>query len=225
MVLLSYIRRSLSTQMALWVAGAAAVIFVGIYIYSEYYHLPFFTLPVAIISLIILVAICWGVIAHHLHPLSLLATSAQHIIDGHLDEPIPDSGQKDEIGQLQNSIATMQRSLSDYLSEMNQKQEMLSQQNMELQEAYKQAQEADGVKAKFLSNMTDQMVQAVNTISTLTHTLCDNYQDLSKTEMVKIQVQMLTETDIVTRLLNQMLDVSQQDESPHAHYNPDTIRP
>ena len=225
MVLLSYIRRSLSTQMALWVAGAAAVIFTGIYFCTEYYHLPFFTLPVTIISFIVLVAVCWYVIAHHLHPLSLLATSAQRITDGDLEETTPDSGQKDEIGQLQNSIAIMQRSLSDYLSEMNQKQETLSRQNAELQEAYKQAQEADGVKAKFLSNMTDQMVQTVNTISSLTNTLCDNYQHLSKTEMVKIQVQMLTETDIVTRLLNQMLDVSQQDESQRSHYNPDTIRP
>ena len=62
--------------------------------------------------------------------------------------------------------------------------------------------------------MTEQMVQNVDAITELTDTLCDHYKELSKTDMMKIQIQMLSYTDEVTFLLDQMLNKPNTQEKP-----------
>ena len=89
---------------------------------------------------------------------------------------------------------------------MQQKREALSQQNEKLQAAYEQAKEADRVKERFLSNMTEQMTRSVGSITTLTETVCNDYKDLSRADMVKLQIQILNDTETVTLLLQKMLD-------------------
>ncbi|MBR4730961.1 MAG: HAMP domain-containing protein [Prevotella sp.] len=211
----SHIRPTLSTQITLWVVGFAALIFgVICYLMSHFSNVLLLSILTAFVSLVILLIICWWVISRHLHPLSLLAVSAQRIAQNNLDEELKNSSNKDEIGQLQNSFITMQHSLSDYISEMQQKRSTLLQQNDELQAAYKQVQDSDSIKSQFLSRMTEQMVQNVDAITELTDTLCDHYKELSKTDMMKIQIQMLSYTDEVTFLLDQMLNKPNTQEKP-----------
>jgi methyl-accepting chemotaxis protein len=167
-----------------------------------------FSLTAAVVYLLILIVVCQMIVARHLRPLGLLADSAQRIAEGRLDETVPDSGRNDEIGQLQNSFVKMQRSLSDYISDMQQKRETLSQQNEKLQIAYEQAQEAGSVKEHFLSNMTDQMSVNIGSITTLTETLCNDYKTLSRAEMAKIQIQIVNETETITMLLDKMLSAT-----------------
>ena len=211
----SHIRPTLSTQITLWVVGFAALIFgVICYLMSHFSNVLLLSILTAFVSLVILLIICWWVISRHLHPLSLLAVSAQRIAQNNLDEELKKSSNKDEIGQLQNSFITMQHSLSDYISELQQKRSTLLQQNDELQAAYKQVQDSDSIKSQFLSRMTEQMVQNVDAITELTDTLCDHYKELSKTDMMKIQIQMLSYTDEVTFLLDQMLNKPNTQEKP-----------
>ena len=202
------IANSLTTQIMLWVGGCSTAVFVIVYLSTLYYNLPVFSVTAAIIYLLVLLLVCRYVIARHMRPLRLLADSAQHIAEGHLDETVPDSGQKDEIGQLQNSFVTMQHSLSDYISDMHQKRETLSAQNEKLQAVYEQAQEAGSVKEHFLSNMTDQMTRSIDTIATLAETLCNDHETLSRAEMTKLQIQIVNETDTVTMLLDKMLSAT-----------------
>ena len=197
---------SLSAQIVLWVGGCSLATFVVVFLSMQYYDLPCFPIVLAVISLLILLVVCWHIVAYYLRPLGLLADSAQHMAEGHLDERVPDSGHKDEIGQLQNNFVVMQHSLSDYISDMQQKREALSQQNEKLQAAYEQAKEADRVKERFLSNMTEQMTRSVGSITTLTETVCNDYKDLSRADMVKHQIQILNDTETVTLLLQKMLD-------------------
>ena len=212
MILTTHICRSLSTQITLWVVGFAALVFgVICFLMSHFSNVLLLSLLTAFVSLVILLIVCWWVISHHLHPLSMLAASAQRIAQNNLDEELKNSSSKDEIGQLQNSFITMQHSLSSYISEMQQKRSTLRQQNDELQVAYGQAKESDSIKSQFLSRMTEQMAQNVDAISTLTDTLCDRYKELSKTDMMKIQIQMRSYTDEVTFLLDRMLN----NPSPH----------
>lgn len=110
----------------------------------------------------------------------------------------------------------MQHALSDYISEMQLKRSTLSQHNDELQAAYDQVRESDSIKTQFLSRMTGQMVQNVDAISELTDTLCDHYKELSKTDMVKMKIQMLSYTDEVTFLLDKMMN------NPTLHEKPTT---
>lgn len=199
---------SLSAQIILWVGGCSLAILIVVFLCMRYYNLPSFPLAAAIICLVVLLVLCQIVIAYNLRPLSLLADSVQRMAEGHLDERMPDSGNKDEIGQLQNNFVAMQHSLSDYISDMQQKREALSQQNEKLQAAYEKAKEADLVKERFLSNMTEQMSHSVGSIYTLTEAICKDYKDLSRADMVKYQIQILNDTETITLLLNKMLSAT-----------------
>ena len=132
-----------------------------------------------------------------------MADSAQRIADGHINERIPDSHHKDEIGQLQNSLATMQLSLADYMDEMQQKQTELNMQNAQLQEAYDEAQEYDRMKDKFLHDTTNEMTGPVESICRNTNTICADYQTMSKAEIARMQIDILQATERVTSLLDQ----------------------
>ena len=156
-----------------------------------------------IVGVMILLIILWKVIAYHLLPLHQLADSAQSIADGHLNETIPDTNHKDEIGQLQNSLSKMQLSLAAYMEEMQQKQDTLNRQNDKLEEAYSEAQEYERVKDKFLHDMTNRMAKPVDTICRNTYSICAEYNTLSKAEFTKKQIDVLDATETITLLLDQ----------------------
>lgn len=221
MNLISHIRRSFTAQVTLWVVGFSTVVLFVILLMMSHFLYPVViatgdnriemtALLGAGVSVALLALLCWWVISHHLYPLTLLADTAQRIADGAVAEglAVPVSGQKDEIGQLQNSFASMQHALADYVAEMEQKRYELSRHNAELQAAYAHAHESDSVKARFVGQMTEQMAVTVEAINELTNQLCDHHAELSKTELMKIQIQMLSYTETVTRLLDQMLNSS-----------------
>ena len=172
-------------------------------LYDKYADMQVFLLLRGIIGVLVLLFILWKVIARHLHPLHVLADSAQRIADGHLDEKIPDTHHQDEIGQLQNSLSKMQHSLADYMEEMRQKQDTLNLQNAQLQEAYSEAQEYERVKDKFLHDMAGELAQPVDTVCRNTYSICADYQTMSKAEMAKKQINILQATETITSLLDQ----------------------
>lgn len=156
-----------------------------------------------IVGVMILLIILWKVIAYHLLPLHQLADSAQSIADGHLNETIPDTNHKDEIGQLQNSLSKMQLSLAEYMDEMRQKQDTLNRQNARLEEAYSEAQEYERMKDRFLHDMTDQMTKPVEVVCQNTYSICADYKNLSKADMAKRHIDILEATEKITQLLDQ----------------------
>lgn len=221
---ISYIRQSLPIQITLWVVGVAVVI-IGICLFmivhfAETFHddtgynrLLSLGVILAVISLIVITALVWLLVTRHLKPLQLLAGSMQRIADGQMEERIKDGGHPDEIGQLQTNFAVMQRALANYLFEMEQKRSTLSRQNDELQAAYEQAQESDNIKTQFLNRMSGQMLQNVESLTALTDTICDHYNELTKAEIMKMQVEMISYTDTVTMLLNKMLHTSKENDA------------
>lgn len=227
MMLISQIRRSFSIQITLWIVGFAAVIMLVILLLIAHFShvvvseegdgrkLLMTALMTAVVSIAILSLFCWWTVRHYVRPLDLLAVSAQRITDGKIDESVPDTEQSDEIGQLQNSFAKMQRSLVGYIAEMNQKRDALSIQNLKLESAYQQARDADSIKTQFLSHMTTQMGKTVEDIDALTTQLCEHHAEISKPELMKTQIQMLSYTDTITHLLDQMLNGSNLNSSSH----------
>ena len=196
--MISRIKRSFSARITLWIVTFAAVIMVVILLLMSHFtnivltdegagrRLMITSLVTVVVSIIILGVLCWLIVK--------------------IDENVPNTGQRDEIGQLQNSFAKMQQSLAGYISELNGKREELSAQNLELERAYQQTRDADGVKAQFLGRMTTQMGQKVEDIDKLTNLLSDHHAEMSKPDMIKLKGQMLTHSEAVTDLLDQMLD-------------------
>ena len=172
-------------------------------LYAKYVEVQWLLAWSFLIGVGVLLLILWLVMGHYLRPLHTLADSAQRIADGHINERIPDSHHKDEIGQLQNSLATMQLSLADYMDEMQQKQTELNMQNAQLQEAYDEAQEYDRMKDKFLHDTTNEMTGPVELICRNTNTICADYQTMSKAEIARMQIDILQATECVTSLLDQ----------------------
>ncbi len=181
-------------------------------IYSHYFDMQRILLTIGIIGVLLLLTICCIVIVRRLLPLRQLANAAQRIAGGQLNEPIPDSSSEDEIGKLQNSLAKMQRSLNTYLKVMRRKQAMLSSQNAKLQNAYSEIQEYDALKNKFVSEMTSKMNTPVKIACQHTETVCANYETLTKADMAKIQIDILSATEEVTHLMDQLLNSSDQPE-------------
>ncbi len=182
-------------------------------IYGQYVKIQMFLLIAGIIGIIILLLICWKVIAWHLYPLHLLADAAQSIADGNLNEAIPDSKQQSEIGKLQNSLSKMQRSQAAYMQEMKQKNAMLSSQNDQLQEAYSKAQEYENLKSMFVHQMTNQITMPAEVISKDTSHICSDYQKMTDQEMDRIQKEINAATDAITQLLDQLLNAPTQTKS------------
>ena len=177
-------------------------------LYEKYADMQAYLLLRGIIGVLVLLLILWKVLARHLHPLHVLADSAQRIADGHLDETIPDTRHQDEIGQLQNSLNKMQHSLADYMEEMRHKQDTLNIQNARLQEAYSEAQEYERVKDRFIHDMAGQLTQPVDAVCRNTYSICSGYKTMSKAEMAKKQIDILQATENITALLDQSFNAA-----------------
>lgn len=175
-------------------------------IYSRFTGMQIVLLSWGTGGVLAIILILWWIIAHHLRPLHLLADSSQRIADGHLNEAIPDSKQKDEIGQLQNSLSKMQLSLAAYMKKMQQDQDVLSRQIDALQSAYSQAQAYENLKEKVLSDMSDKMSVPVDIICRHTDDICHNYSSLSPSKMAQMQVEIQSATESIVRLLEQLLN-------------------
>lgn len=174
-------------------------------IYGRYARMHRVLLSWAAPVIFFLLIVLFFIIAHYLRPLHSLADSAQAIAQGKLETPINDSHHQYETGRLQNSLFLMQRKLTAYIYEMRQKQNVLNQQHAELQAAYDEAQAYEKKKAKFLHDMTDRMAAPVEQLCRSTNAICQNYPNLSKSEMTTLQTDITQGSETIIELLDQLI--------------------
>ncbi len=178
-------------------------------IFEPYNQLQKVLMIITVVGLLLLLFFCLYIIRESLRPLRHLARSAQQIAEGNFDDPIPDSRQQDEIGYLQHSFFKMQKSLASYISKLHHSTSTLTERNKELLHANELAKEADRVKTAFIYNMTDRMEQPVSAIAREAETIWKGHQHFTEAEMKQHVDQMLTNTDLITQLLNQLLEASE----------------
>lgn len=174
-------------------------------IYGRYARMHWVLLSWAAPVIFFLLIVLYYVIAHYLRPLHSLADSAQAIAQGKIETPINDTHHQYETGRLQNSLSRMQRKLTAYIYEMQQKQNMLNQQHAELQAAYDEAQAYEKKKAKFLNEMTDRMATPVEHLYNSTHAICRDYTNLSKKDMTALQTDIMQSSETIIELLDQLI--------------------
>lgn len=236
--LYSYIQHSFSARLSFWVTGIVIGVFLvtlmmmfqftinvvrdkslGSYMQSvimeDFKHLQVFSILIVAVALLLLLIACWKLIDMFLAPLDKLAEDVKALSwrDG-FEETIKDEGRKDEIGSLQSSFSTMQHMLANYLGEIRQKTETLRQRQNELETAYERAKEDQRVKEAFLSNITRQIAQPVNSINLLTNSICSDYKILSEQEMGRIRQVIMAYTNDITSLIDETLISSQQVANP-----------
>ena len=171
---------------------------------DKYWRMQSVLLLWGVVSVIVLFLLLYAVVGRHLRPLHRLADAAQAIADGDLLTPIPDAHHKHESGRLQTSLKKMQQSLKAYMDEMQQKQAVLSAQNAELQAAYGEAQAYEKLKAKFLTDMTEQMAEPVKTVCQNTEAICRDYLTTTKAEIARRQMDIMQATEAITQLLDHL---------------------
>lgn len=167
-------------------------------------------LALAVVGLLFLLPFCLLVVNKILKPLGLLAHTVKRLTQGHYDETIPETHRHDEIGALQNSFHAMQQSIEKHVNDIQQANDALKKSNEALLAANVQAQEADRIKDAFIRNMSDQLGQPVNIIESIVNDLHNGKQGMTKSETEELVKCMEKQTAVVTKILDQMLEVSQQ---------------
>ena len=102
----------------------------------------------------------------------------------------------------------MQESIANRIDEIRQVNARLEDSNAVLEEASERAQEAERTMNEFLINLSDQMLQPVVNIEQVVGDVRKNYRQMSPQEAEEMVNKIHTETDIVTELLYQLLEVS-----------------
>ncbi len=174
-------------------------------VYGRYSRMQGFLWFRGMAGIVILLIVLYVVVGRHLRPLHWLADSAQSIANGNLDTPIPDTHHEHEAGRLQNSLAKMQQAQKAYMTEMQQKQVTLSQQNAELKAAYAKVQAYEVKKTNIVHDMTAQMAKPVERLCQEAETLCRDAASMTREEMAQRQAVIMQDSETITQLLDKLM--------------------
>ena len=105
----------------------------------------------------------------------------------------------------------MQQSIANRIDEIRQVNARLEDSNAALQEASSQAQTAERAMDEFVVNLSDQMLQPVINIEKVVGDVRKNFRQMTQQEAEDMVNKIHAETDIVTELLYQLLEVSQKE--------------
>jgi len=73
---------------------------------------------VGLVGLLVLFLLCYFIVRRVTRPIVDLSAAARNMSGGNLDVPLPEVKSRDEVLQLRDSFAYMQRSLTDYINEL-----------------------------------------------------------------------------------------------------------
>ncbi|MBR6853079.1 MAG: sensor histidine kinase, partial [Prevotella sp.] len=169
-------------------------------VFSRYNRLLIFVWTFIGVGLLILLLFCYQIILKAVKPLKQLASQAQHIAEGHFDEPLPVSARRDSVGRLQNSFIRMENSLSKSVSDIRIVNTELERRNLQLAHAYKLKIEADERKSQFVLDMAHQIRTPLNIISGFAQVLTFNFHEFPDEELKDIHSRMRSSSITIHRI-------------------------
>lgn len=173
-------------------------------VFSGYNRLLYMVWAIVGLGLLVILLFCYRAISTAIAPLQLLAHQAHDIAEGHYSNRLPKTSREDTVGQLQNSFADMQASLSTYVDDIRQINAEMEQRNRELAAANEKALEADRKKTAFLQDMMHQIRTPLNIICGFAQVLNDSFHELPPDEARNITQMMhdnVRKIAHITRLL------------------------
>lgn len=173
-------------------------------VFSGYNRLLYMVWAIVGLGLLVILLFCYRAISTAIAPLQLLAHQAHDIAEGHYSNRLPKTSREDTVGQLQNSFADMQASLSAYVDDIRQINAEMEQRNRELAAANEKALEANRKKTAFLQDMMHQIRTPLNIICGFAQVLNDSFHELSPDEARNITQMMhdnVRKIAHITRLL------------------------
>ena len=172
-------------------------------IFSSFFHMVYAVVAIAVVSLLLLLLLCKFITHRQLLPLQVLTLQMQRIAEGHYNDTIPTSNLGDEMGSLQQHFKQMQKALAKHMGDLEHLTTSLREHGEELDEANRQAKDADRMKMAFLHNMTNQMITPVSNIgkSIDKMSLAATQEDFNR-EVDTIGNESKTITEALNNLLN-----------------------
>ena len=173
-------------------------------VFGGYNRLLYMVWAIVGLGLLVILLFCYQAISTAIAPLQLLAHQAHDIAEGHYSNRLPKTSREDTVGQLQNSFADMQASLSTYVDDIRQINAEMEQRNRELAAANEKALEADRKKTAFLQDMMHQIRTPLNIICGFAQVLNDSFHELPPDEARNITQMMhdnMRKIAHITRLL------------------------
>ena len=173
-------------------------------VFGGYNRLLYMVWAIVGLGLLVILLFCYQAISTAIAPLQLLAHQAHDIAEGHYSNRLPKTSREDTVGQLQNSFADMQASLSTYVDDIRQINAEMEQRNRELAVANEKALEADRKKTAFLQDMMHQIRTPLNIICGFAQVLNDSFHELPPDEARNITQMMhdnMWKIAHITRLL------------------------
>lgn len=174
-------------------------------IFDSYHKLVDASRMIALVGLVLLVIFCLIVVKRNLRPLNQLARFSQLMSGVKFQGEVPDTNRRDEIGQLEHSFRRLQQALGKYIDEMHQQTLTLQDHNHELTVAYERVKEDERLKTKVLRHMSEEMVKPVDGILEQAKAICHCHHEMTDEEFGQTVEKMLTNTNTVTSLLDQLL--------------------
>ena len=173
-------------------------------VFGGYNRLLYMVWAIVGLGLLVILLFCYRAISTAIAPLQLLAHQAHDIAEGHYSNRLPKTSREDTVGQLRNSFADMQASLSTYVDDIRQINAEMEQRNRELAVANEKALEADRKKTAFLQDMMHQIRTPLNIICGFAQVLNDSFHELPPDEARNITQMMhdnMWKIAHITRLL------------------------
>lgn len=178
------------------------------YVIHSYQKLMLVTIALALIGLLAMGLLCRRIVNSSIRPLELLLRQSEQIAKGRYDRRIERSRRRDAVGKLQNSFASMQQSLDEHLTAIEQANEDTRQSNEELIQATLLAKESDAQKTAFIQNMTHQVRTPLNIIQGFAQVLRDGMSMISEEEVKSITGTMDHNAKHLNRMVLMLYDSS-----------------
>ena len=179
-------------------------------VFSGYNRLLYMVWAIVGLGLLVILLFCYQAISTAIAPLQLLAHQAHDIAEGHYSNRLPKTSREDTVGQLQNSFADMQASLSAYVDDIRQINAEMEQRNRELRDANEKALEADRKKMAFLQDMMHQIRTPLNIIGGFSQVLDENFHEMPPDEAERILQMMQDNTRKIVRINRMLVGYSSQ---------------
>ena len=183
-----------------------------------YNRLSTIILIVLIAGLILILFMCYRTVAQAIRPLNELLVKTQDIATGNMEVHIPKTDRIDAVGRLQNSFASMLRSLNFHMGSVRYSTDQAMQRNEELAQATHMVEEAERQKTAFIQNVTHQIRTPLNIIMGFAQILSDSAgtsaaepslrEGLSEEEMKSITNTMRHNAKLLTRMIDMLFDSS-----------------
>ena len=175
---------------------------------GRYYRLAALIVVLVLLGLLLILVFTRQIVGYAIRPLRDLLVQTQRMAEGDYSQQIAYTSKGNVVSRLQNSFASMQASLNQHISEIQQVNEETAKRNDELARARKLVEEAVKQKTAFVQDISHQIRTPLNIIMGFSQVLRDCGDELPDAEVKQLTGLMKRNAKSLNRMVLMLLDCS-----------------